>query len=52
MKVNPYEMGRVVVSRQGHDQGRRFLVVGLVDERFVLIAMAIPESLTTLRKSN
>ena len=38
MKVNPYEMGRVVVSRQGHDHGRRFLVVGLVDERFVLIA--------------
>jgi len=38
VKANPYEMGRVVVSRQGHDRGRRFLVVGLIDERFVLIA--------------
>lgn len=38
MKANPYEIGRVVLSKQGHDRGRRFLVVGLVDERYVLIA--------------
>ena len=38
MKATPNEIGRVVVSTQGHDRGRRFLVVGLVDERHVLIA--------------
>lgn len=38
MKAIPFEIGRAVVSRQGHDKGRRFLVVGLVDERCVLIA--------------
>ncbi len=38
MKANPLEPGRVVVSTQGHDRGRRFVVVGVVDERTVLIA--------------
>jgi len=38
VNANPYEAGRVVVSTQGHDRGRRFLIVGLVDEQFVLIA--------------
>ena len=33
-----YEVGRVVFSRQGHDKGRWFVVVGTVDERYVLIA--------------
>jgi len=38
VKANPHEIGRVVVSKQGHDSGRRFLVVGIVDEKYVLIA--------------
>lgn len=38
MKAIPYEIGRVVTSRQGHDKGRAFLVVGLIDERHVWIA--------------
>jgi ribosomal protein L14E/L6E/L27E len=38
LKADPRELGRVVQSTQGHDRGRWFLVVGLVDERFVLIA--------------
>jgi ribosomal protein L14E/L6E/L27E len=38
VKADPRELGRVVQSTKGHDKGRWFLVVGLVDERFVLIA--------------
>jgi large subunit ribosomal protein L14e len=38
VKANPQQIGRVVVSMRGHDQGRRFIVVGIVDERYVLIA--------------
>ena len=38
MKPSVHEIGRVVLSKQGHDKGRLFLVVGLIDERYVLIA--------------
>ena len=38
MKAIPYEVGREVVSLQGHDKGRRFLIIGLPDERYALIA--------------
>ena len=38
MKPSAHELGRVVLSRQGHDKGKGFLVVGLVDEAYVLIA--------------
>jgi len=38
VKASAGEEGRVVVSTQGHDRGRRFLVIGIVDERYVLIA--------------
>jgi large subunit ribosomal protein L14e len=38
VKANPQQLGRVVVSTQGHDRGQRFLVVGIVDERYVLIS--------------
>ena len=34
----PVEIGSVVVSMAGRDQGRRFLVVGEVDADFVMIA--------------
>ena len=38
MKRIPFEPGRVVLSKQGHDKGRLFLVVGLADEKHVFIA--------------
>ena len=38
MKPSVHELGRVVISRQGHDRGKAFLVVGLPDELYVLIA--------------
>ena len=34
----PLDIGRVAVSLAGRDEGRPFLVVGEIDESFVLIA--------------
>ena len=34
----PVEIGSVVISKCGRDEGRRFLVVGEVDQDFVMIA--------------
>jgi ribosomal protein L14E/L6E/L27E len=38
VKPSVHELGRVVISKQGHDKGKAFLVVGLIDEKYVLIA--------------
>ena len=38
MKEFPVEIGRVVYSKCGRDEGRIFLVVGELDENFVWIA--------------
>lgn len=38
MKADPYVIGRMVISTQGHDKGRCFLVVQIVDDRYVIIA--------------
>lgn len=38
MKGYPVEIGRVVFSKCGRDEGRRFLVTSVIDEDFVLIA--------------
>ena len=38
MNKIPVEIGRVVVSKCGRDQGRIFLVTGEIDEEFVLIS--------------
>ncbi|MBN1777638.1 MAG: KOW domain-containing RNA-binding protein [Clostridiales bacterium] len=38
MKPEVHQLGRVVLSKQGHDKGKAFLVVGLLDEKHVLIA--------------
>ena len=35
---NPVEIGRVVLSRSGRDKGRAFLIVGVIDSPYVLIA--------------
>ena len=38
MSLNEYTLGQVVQSTQGRDAGRDFVVVGIVDESYVLIA--------------
>ena len=38
MNKLPVEIGRVVISKCGRDQGRIFLVTGEIDEDFVLIS--------------
>lgn len=38
MSNYPVEIGRVVISRSGRDQGRMFLIVGILEEPYVLIA--------------
>lgn len=38
MKPSVHELGRVVLSKQGHDKGKAFVVVGIVNESYVLIA--------------
>ena len=38
MNKIPVEIGRVVISKCGRDEGRLFLVVGEVDEDFVMIS--------------
>ena len=38
MKAIPFELGRLAISKQGHDKGRVFTVIGVADERFVWIA--------------
>ena len=38
MNKLPVEIGSIVISKAGRDQGRRFLVVGEVDEDFVMVA--------------
>lgn len=36
--MNEICIGRIVVSRAGHDKGNAHVVVGLVDEAYVLLA--------------
>ena len=38
MKIIPFDVGRIVLSKQGHDKGRWFMVVQGLDEKHVLIA--------------
>ena len=38
MKGYPFEIGRVAISKQGHDKGRWFAVVSVLDEKYVMIA--------------
>ena len=38
MNKIPVEIGRVVISKCGRDEGRLFLVVGEVDDDFVMIS--------------
>ena len=38
MKSFPMEVGRVVLSRAGRDQGHLFVIVDVIDENYVAIA--------------
>ena len=38
MNKLPVELGSIVISKAGRDQGRRFLVVGEADDDFVMVA--------------
>ena len=38
MKAWPIEVGSVVISKAGRDQGRAFLLVGEVNDDFVMVA--------------
>ena len=37
MKAKPTEPGRVVISTQGHDAGRWYAIVSVLDERIVML---------------
>ena len=37
MKARPTEPGRVVISTQGHDAGRWYAILSVLDERMVLL---------------
>ncbi|MDD3409677.1 MAG: KOW domain-containing RNA-binding protein [Eubacteriales bacterium] len=37
MKADPREIGRVVISKQGHDKGKAYVVTAVLDERYVLL---------------
>ena len=37
MKAKPTEPGRVVISTQGHDAGRWYAVLSVLDDRFVTL---------------
>lgn len=37
MKAKPNEPGRVVISTQGHDKGRWYAIVSVLDERNMLV---------------
>ena len=38
MSLNEFTLGQVVQSTQGRDAGRDFVVVGIIDQSYVLIA--------------
>ena len=50
MKMLPIEVGSVVISKAGRDQGRLFLVVEEVDADFVMVANGALRKLDHLKK--
>ena len=50
MKMLPIEVGSVVISKAGRDQGRLFLVVEEVDADFVMVANGALRKLDRLKK--
>ncbi len=50
MSKFPVEVGRVVYSKCGRDEGRKFLVTGVIDEDFVYIADGDTRRMTKQKK--
>ena len=50
MERLPFEIGRVVQSRQGRDAGRCFVILQVVDDPFVLMADGLTRKLDHLKK--
>ncbi|MCH5287686.1 MAG: KOW domain-containing RNA-binding protein [Christensenellaceae bacterium] len=50
MERLPFEVGRVVQSRQGRDAGRYFVVLHVVDERFVMMADGLTRKISHPKK--
>ena len=50
MERLPYEIGRVVQSRQGRDAGRFFVVLQVVDEKYVMMADGLTRKISHPKK--
>jgi large subunit ribosomal protein L14e len=50
MERLPMEIGRVVLSRQGRDAGRCFVVLQVIDEQFVMMADGLTRKLAHPKK--
>ena len=50
MERLPFEIGRVVVSLQGRDEGRCFVIIQVVDDQFVMMADGLTRKLTHPKK--
>ncbi|MDO4482898.1 MAG: KOW domain-containing RNA-binding protein [Clostridia bacterium] len=44
------EVGRVVQSRQGRDEGRCFVIIEVIDDQYVLMADGLTRKLDHLKK--
>ena len=51
MKAKPTEPGRVVISTQGHDAGRWYAVMSVLDDRFVTLCDGETRKLAKPKKS-
>ena len=50
MERLPLEIGRVVKSRQGRDEGRYFVILQVVDDQFVMLCDGLTRKLDHLKK--
>ena len=50
MERLPLDIGRVVKSRQGRDEGRYFVILQVVDEQFVMLSDGLTRKLDHLKK--
>ena len=50
MERLPLDIGRVVKSRQGRDEGRYFVILQVVDDQFVMLSDGLTRKLDHLKK--
>ncbi len=50
MERLPLDIGRVVKSRQGRDEGRYFVILQVVDDQFVMLCDGLTRKLDHLKK--